>query len=442
MSKDSESELELECAAAFKYQKFHTLKEANSWYKDNERYMENSNSNESLLKLALKASDPFQFLSRVKSNQKADKSQRFTQVPVSQDASASAYQIMSYLLLNKEMGELTNLLPSGTGKIQDLYLSLRDDLEKFLKKEVINENTFFIINKFLTRKLVKGLFMPLIYGKTEYGMRDDILSHYGLLLSHTDIINLTKLCHKFWMEKYPGIANLMKLINLIGWFCSVLEKPVIYTTSYYGTVQDYLSSKKEVIWIYDRSKKKNRKHQVTLRVATSERDCRKTKTATCVNFIHQKDAYIAMKVVEKFTEKSGKGPIYTVHDNFITTSLNVKLLPNIYTDTFLDLPSPLTMINLFICMNLKIEYFEGIVDMESTIKEHFVKLKCSSNMKPHHSSKWDDNMKVFLNCYDNYIKTVCCQGPSGIMSHEEKVKEYKAFLSKWDKLKYNFCLHY
>ena len=31
---------------------------------------------------------------------------------VPQDASASAYQIMSYLLLNEEMGRRTNLLPS------------------------------------------------------------------------------------------------------------------------------------------------------------------------------------------------------------------------------------------------------------------------------------------------------------------------------------------
>ena len=44
-----------------------------------------------------------------------------------------------------------------------------------------------------------------------------------------------------------------------------------------------------------------KRHKVTMLVPTSERDKRKAQVATCVNFIHQKDAYIAMKVVEKLT---------------------------------------------------------------------------------------------------------------------------------------------
>jgi DNA-directed RNA polymerase len=62
----------------------------------------------------------------------------YHQVPVTQDASASAYQIMSYLLLNLEMGRRTNLLPSSDGKIQDVYMCLRDELNKFLDTRLNN----------------------------------------------------------------------------------------------------------------------------------------------------------------------------------------------------------------------------------------------------------------------------------------------------------------
>ena len=83
----------------------------------------------------------------------------------------------------------------------------------------------------------------------------------------------------------------MKLINLIGWFCSAKDKPVYYSTSYFTTVQDYMRSKKAEILVYEKISMK--RHRVTLRVPTGERDKRKTQVATCVNFIHQKDSFIA-----------------------------------------------------------------------------------------------------------------------------------------------------
>lgn len=76
---------------------------------------------------------------------------------------------------------------------------------------------------------------------------------------------------------------------------------------------------------------------MTLRVPTLDRNKRKTQVATCVNFIHQKDAFIAMKVVEELTFKTnGKAPVYTVHENFITTSIYASELPKIDTKAFMD----------------------------------------------------------------------------------------------------------
>ena len=54
------------------------------------------------------------------------------------------------------------------------------------------------------------------------------------------------------------------------------------------------------LWVYDKINKKGRK--LTLRVSSEERDRKKTEVSTFVHFIHQKDAYIAMRVVEKMIQ--------------------------------------------------------------------------------------------------------------------------------------------
>ncbi|CAL0327728.1 unnamed protein product [Lupinus luteus] len=65
-------------------------------------------------------------------------------------------------------------------------------------------------NHRLDRKLIKRLFMPLIYGKTLISMNNDIRVQYENLLSPKDSYNLAKLSNDFWSNKYPDIANLMK----------------------------------------------------------------------------------------------------------------------------------------------------------------------------------------------------------------------------------------
>ncbi|XP_059645785.1 probable DNA-directed RNA polymerase [Cornus florida] len=330
----------LEAAAAFKFKKFQTIEQAYCWYRD---YCQDKMvSDKSLILLAKQASDPFQFLGKVLAN---ERDIALHCVPVTKDASAGAYQIMSYLLLNKELGIRTNILPSPDGKIQDIYASLKDELLVFLKPQ-LNRNQYGFIESKLTRKIVKLLYMPLIYGKTLTTMASDIKQFYEL--TNIESYHIAKLCKEFWYEKYPDIVNLMKLLNLIGWWCSVSNLPVLYSTPILTTVQDYRKSSTAEIWVYNRiTKKRNR---VSLTVPTVDRDSRKTQVATCVNFIHQKDAYIAMKVVEQI--QLMKAPIYTVHDNFLTTPEFAAEIPNIYSNVFLEMGHPFKIINDFLIENI------------------------------------------------------------------------------------------
>ncbi|GKD47298.1 DNA-dependent RNA polymerase [Tanacetum coccineum] len=115
-----------------------------------------------------------------------------------------------------------------------------------------------------------------------------------------------------------------------------------------------------------------RKRQISFRRPSLKRDTWQSFVATFVNFIHQKDAYIAMQVVLQLLIKAI--PIYTVHDNFITTAGYSDLIAKCYSQVFLSMKTPLYIINQFLISNLfepllekqhpKIEYNEMVIARE------------------------------------------------------------------------------
>ena len=363
----------------------------------------------------------------------------FNSDPVTQDASASAYKIMSYLLMNEEMARQTNLIPSPDKEIQDMYECFKNDLVKYLR-EVIDRSKISIIESRLTRKVIKQLFMPLIYGKTVLAMGDDISGVYGSLLRKKELYSLAKSCYAFWVLKYPDIINLMRFLNLIGWFCSEMDLPVLYGIPYFTTVQDYMRSNKEEVWVYDRVCKNRRR--VTLRVPTLDRDKRKSQVATCVNFIHQKDAFIAMKVVEELSLQ--KVPVYTVHDNFITTAVSAAGVSKIYTKVFMEMGPPLRIINEFIMLNL-IRSGEGDIPLNSDwvndpipgdeLKTLLISLEPKDKKIDNKNRK--KKIKEAVSCYEKYINTVC-----GGQRHADKWNSFHSLLNSWESLGFNYSVHY
>jgi len=431
-------------AAAFKYKKFYLYDEALQWYKENLSLI--YASDESLISFAKDASDPFQFIAKALCN---DGVQEYNRIPITQDAAASAYQIMSYLLLNEDMARRTNLIPHPDGKIQDVYTYLLQDLKEFMHHRINDKLKMKIIESKLGRKLIKRLFMPLIYGKTLISMEKDIRLTYGQLLSRKDGYNLAKLSNEFWIHKYPDIANLMKLITIISWFCSAQDRAVVYSIPYFTTKQDYMSFIKENISVYERSTKKRRR--ATLNILTVKRDRRKTQSSTCANFIHQKDAYIAMKVVESLL--SQRAAIYTVHDNFITTPPYVKVVPDIYTKVFINMGPPLQIINDFIKKNLILPYFHTPdINNVSPLYYHnnndpmpsdYLTDFLNSLSPTKDKKKWHTKVSDFIKCYNNYVDAVC-GNQNQVIDSEEPSNEVK-----WNRFKqlienrsHNYSVHY
>jgi len=215
-----------------------------------------------------------------------------------------------------------------------------------VKNSNLSEN---VIKNELDRNIVKEIFMPMIYGKTLISTIDDLKKIFKFS-TQKEVIEVAKLCFRFWKERYPSMENLIVLIRSIGWFASYMNKSVVYSNPYFTTTHDYMKMEKIKIWIYDKKKKK--RSQITLRLASDIRDRRKTEMATFVNFIHQKDAQIAMNVVNSMKSLDKKTPFYIVHDNFISTTQYCSNISLIYSKIFQNLNEPLSIINEFIYMNL------------------------------------------------------------------------------------------
>nr|GMD12578.1 DNA-dependent RNA polymerase [Ipomoea batatas] len=190
----------IESAAGFHYQKFETYGDASQWYQEQHLSLK-SNDSRSLIKFAVGVSDPFQFLSKVLSLHKGDCVSPL-QIPITLDASASSYQIISYLLLDHNFAVNIDLVPKAIDedekrKIHDIYTHILEDLKDYLKK-VLPEDEYSVILKGFPRKLVKSIFMPLVYGKTTYNMTDDLMNVFGDLYQIKDCIKLDFLLESFF----------------------------------------------------------------------------------------------------------------------------------------------------------------------------------------------------------------------------------------------------
>lgn len=326
---------------------------------------------------------------------------------------------MSDFLLDDTLAKRTNLIPSSDGKIHDVYSFILEEVKEFMKAE-LDGNLSTIVCNLLTRKIVKGIFMPIIYGKTLMSIASDLKDHLSHFITHKECFDVASVCLKFWRTKYQGMECLIRLIRHIGWIASARDTPVFYRVPNFTTVQDYMIMEPINIWVYNQLHKKRRR--VTLRVSSSKRDRRKTEISTFVNFIHQKDSHIAMNVVEEML--SIKAPIYTVHDNFITTAQYSNLIPMIYSNVIRNMGPPLSILNEFIYMNvikpivkrdslgLTDDYFASKLISKEAL-HYFLKANVPENTSQKMMATWDERISGILTSYENYIRNVC--GPLRIV---------------------------
>ncbi|XP_050217544.1 probable DNA-directed RNA polymerase [Mercurialis annua] len=228
---DSQAENILTTSAAFMFKKFKTLECANKWWSNAVEQIGDSDTRLIEYIKKEKAKSPLLFISKYLSlSYKKDIILSLHKIPLSQDASASAYQIMSYFMLDKDLAMKTNLIPSVPldTDIQDLYMFLKDELLQYLKEwanSSIKEDKLILhkyvrIAELMDRDLIKKLFMPRIYGKTQRAMSLDIYNVYNDILSKLD---QNKLVKKFdrclpWISLFDSSPMSIRLILWLGYY--------------------------------------------------------------------------------------------------------------------------------------------------------------------------------------------------------------------------------
>lgn len=293
--------------------------------------------------------------------------------PLSQDASASAYQMLSYFLLDIDMGIHTNLITDSSmenPQIRDIYDFMLSNLITHIEEaeavrmadsvcsgvESEDRSVSGLVRELFDRNIVKQLFMPKVYGKQDYTVLRDLNAKLSKYMPYEDIVSISNHCSEFWKDNFAKLIQLMDLINMVSWIGAAHDRPVKYSSNYWASIQDYIlcdSAKAKIQ--YETPKKVIKRSSVTLNITTDIRDTRKTGSSSFANFIHQKDAFAAVCFVDyllQYQVNKGSIPIYTVHDNYLTTPEYAGICPAIYRRALVSMGHPLFIINNFIYDNI------------------------------------------------------------------------------------------
>ena len=111
--------------------------------------------------------------------------------------------------------------------------------------------------------------------------------------------------------------------------------------------------------------------------------------------------------MEKLTLKQAL--VYIVDDNFITTLVSAALVPHIYTQVFMEMDTPLQIINEFLNMNL-LNSLIGPEMLDEPIPVEYLRIQLMS-LLPHELSKGDKSkmmkkVDVSVSGYNEYVNKV------------------------------------
>ncbi|KAL8146230.1 hypothetical protein AgCh_004102 [Apium graveolens] len=150
-------------ATSFHYKGFPNNCVGRTWFKEN--ILSIADDNHTLIEKARDAKKPIQLLSCVaaindydgKDKHDSKKLSEIIYYPITQDASTSAYQLMSYFLLDKVLALQTNLiaLDKKEDYIHDLYDYLLADLKASIVKDYPNDSLILSVGQKLTHSYCK-----------------------------------------------------------------------------------------------------------------------------------------------------------------------------------------------------------------------------------------------------------------------------------------------
>ena len=144
-------------------------------------------------------------------------------------------------------------------------------------------------------------------------------------------------------------------------------------------------------------------------------------------------------------------PIYTVHDNFITTADHSKKLPDTYVNIFCKM-DPLSIINEYIYHNvidyqekwldggefvydekgIDTENWKGIIKQEDLKKYLYKNIPEKQKKKKKDRDTWEQKIQTIMTSYENYVNFLCEPFDKSLGKNEKK-RCFSKVISKLDR---------
>lgn len=255
---------------------------------------------------------------------------------VSLDACASGCQIIGFLTGSQEILEQTFVFESEIEDQQDIYnVNLQYFIEEFKKTEIFT-NKPEIIGIF-TRKFYKNLIMCRIYSEGNHSRAKKILEELlskNILLKRQEAMKIANLVDKVFSEKNKDIMKFeLIMTNLCKELLSKDENIILCSNvNHVKTCVVYPRQETKRIQIKD-IHGKPKKISISVNKVPMKTDKRKTKNAFTPNFIHQIDALIVNKVLNKYKRHTSNPKIFSIHDCFYVKENESELIKKIYYET-------------------------------------------------------------------------------------------------------------
>ena len=277
-------------------------------------------------------------------------------LPVAVDGSSNALQHFSALLLDKSLGEATNMLPVETPR--DLYREVCDVVSETIERDAkTGKQEALALLGNVTRKVVKTPVMTAYYGVTDDGMREQIKKAFEEQKVRIEegrreaISYLIDILDKVIPEKAPAVAPCMELLKEVTRILAKNNLPTIWTTpSGFLVVQEYRDSPGSMV----RTKLFGKTHCINYQRGDLEAkiNVREHTSGISANFIHSLDsAAMVLCVLEAKTQ--GVKVFRMIHDGFSTVPAHMELLNTAIRKSFKEMYEKENLLQKFVMETLE-----------------------------------------------------------------------------------------
>ena len=262
-------------------------------------------------------------------------------LPISVDGCNNALQHFSALLLDKELGEATNMLP--TSKPRDVYQEVCDLVNARIEQDAAQgkEEALLLQGK-ITRKVVKTPVMTAYYGVKPQGMEEQIeeaFEEQGIKLGKGKMKAIsylvTLLREEIIPQKTPSVKPCMELLKEVTRILAKNNQPTIWTTpSGFLVVQEYKDYPRTKV----RTKLFGKMYCIKTQQETVEAkiNVREHTDGISANFIHSLDS-AAMMLCTLEAKSKGVKAFRMIHDGFSTIPAHMDILNKAIRKSFREM---------------------------------------------------------------------------------------------------------